>query len=611
MASDLVACPHADRCPGCTGIGRPLAEQLAAKLDRVQRAFAPFSAMTPIGIDGVRAADTLTDYRTRAKLVVARGARVGLFERGGHDVLDLPGCRVLAPAVAETVAAVRRLLLSPPPEAGPWLRADSDAAGRLRAIDVREVLGPTGAGALLTLVVRAPAPDDASLHSACDALASVAPRLRAIAISLHDGRSPQLLGAAPRVIRGEALHRDFVRDGAPWAFAAPGGFAQAHRTQAGAIHAEIEQALPATPNLRVLDVFAGSGALALALAARGATVAMVESFAPAAEAALRAADEQELRSRVEAIVAPAERAVPDLLAAKRRFDAAVVNPPRRGCAPRLREALAGIVQDAIVYVSCEPATLARDLAHFGWLGWRAERIVPFDLMPLTAEVECVAVLRRAGPLLLPVLHEDEELLAIDKPPFLATVPHPERRGSLLARVQQRPGWEQAAPLHRLDAETSGVCLFARRPEFVPKWQRALGDPGARKRYVALVRGIGRAKGRVARPLREAGRTLDAATRYRRLEVLHGHALLEVTLETGRTHQIRRHLASIGEPVLGDTRHGHAASNRHLFERFFLDRAFLHCASIELADLHLEAPLAPDLAATLARLSTWGRASIVN
>jgi 23S rRNA-/tRNA-specific pseudouridylate synthase len=168
-------------------------------------------------------------------------------------------------------------------------------------------------------------------------------------------------------------------------------------------------------------------------------------------------------------------------------------------------------------------------------------------------------------------------------------------------VQKRSGWEHAAPLHRLDADTSGVCLFARRPELVAAWQRALGDAGARKRYLVLVRGIGRAKGRVARPLREAGRTLDAATRYRRLEVLHGHALLEVVLETGRTHQIRRHLASIGEPVLGDARHGHPASNRHFFERFFLDRAFLHCASIEVAGLRLEAPLAPDLTAVLARL----------
>ena len=439
-------------------------------------------------------------------------------------------------------------------------------------------------------------------------LSAAAPSLRAIALSLHDGRSPQLLGAAPRMLRGEALHRDFLRADAPFTYAAPGGFAQAHRGQASAVHAEVERALPERAGLRVLDVFAGSGALGLALAARGATVAMIESFAPAAEAASRAADEQGLRERVTAIAEPAERAVPGLADAKRRFDAAVVNPPRRGAAPRLREALAAIAKESIVYVSCEPATLARDLAHFAWLGWRADRIVPFDLMPLTAEVECVAILRRADPPPLAILHEAEELLAIDKPPFLPTTPHPERRGSLLAHVQKRPGWGHAAPLRPARrGHERGVPLRATaRVRRRVAGQRALADPGARKRYVALVRGIGRAKGRVARPLREAGRTLDAATRYRRLEVLHGHALLEVTIETGRTHQIRRHLASIGEPVLGDARHGHPASNRHFFERFFLDRAFLHCASIELAGLRLEAPLAPDLATVLRQLGAGPR-----
>jgi 23S rRNA pseudouridine955/2504/2580 synthase len=227
------------------------------------------------------------------------------------------------------------------------------------------------------------------------------------------------------------------------------------------------------------------------------------------------------------------------------------------------------------------------------------------MMPLTAEVECLVFLERGDPPPLAVLHDGDDLLAVDKPPFLATVPHPERRGSLLERVRALAGCADAVPLHRLDADTSGVCLFARSGDAAAAWQRALA--GAQKHYVALVRGVGRAKGRIARPLREDGRTLDAATRYRRFEIVHGHALLEVAIETGRTHQIRRHLASIGQPVLGDARHGHAASNRHLAERFFLDRPFLHCASIELehpqtrTPLRIESPLAPDLAAVLAAL----------
>jgi 23S rRNA-/tRNA-specific pseudouridylate synthase len=256
-----------------------------------------------------------------------------------------------------------------------------------------------------------------------------------------------------------------------------------------------------------------------------------------------------------------------------------------------------------LYVSCDPLTLARDLAHLAELGWRCERLEPFDLMPLTDHVESLAVLRRAPPPPLAVLHADGALVAVAKPPFLPTLPHPEHPDSLLARVRALPGRERAVPLGRLDAGTSGVCLFASSPERAGALQRALAAEDAERRYLALVRGVARARGSIARPLDERA----ARTRYRRLAVVAGHALLEVAPESGRTHQIRRHLAGVGEPVLGDARHGHAASNRHLFERAGLDRPFLHCAGVAFrhpvtkARLRIEAALAPDLASVLARL----------
>jgi len=606
-APEIVHCSHATLCPGCALIDCSLAAQLAAKAERVRRVFAPFAALAALRPEPVRAADPVVGYRTRAKLAVAPGPRIGLFARGTHEVLDLPGCRVLEPAIAASVAALRRLLTAPPPGTEPVLRAEGEGSGRLRAVDLREVRDEHGSGVLLTLVLRAPSPSQRALDAACEALQTEIPLLRAIALSLHDGRSPQLLGAPPRGLRGAPLHRDIVRPGAPWSFAAPGGFAQAHRAQAAAIHAEVQRALGKLDRSRVLDVYAGSGALGLSLAAAGASVTLVESFAPAAQAAIRAAREQQLAARVDVHTAPAEDEVPRLAAIGAHFAAAVVNPPRRGVAPRVRESLAALCTGPIVYVSCEPATLARDLAHLAQLGWTAERVVPFDLMPQTGEVECVALLRRGEIPAVVVLFEDDEILAVDKPPFLATVPHPEREGSLLKRVRARAGAEQAVALHRLDADTSGVCLFAKRATFAAGWQSALADARTAKRYFALVRGVARESSRIATPLREGERTLEAATRYRRVEVLAGHALLEVTLETGRTHQIRRHLASIGEAVLGDDRYGHAASNRHLFERYFLDRPFLHCASIEVrhprtnTGLRIEAPLAADLAAVAARL----------
>jgi 23S rRNA (uracil1939-C5)-methyltransferase len=583
----------------------PLAAQLEAKGARLARALAPYASLRDATSEPVRAARAVVDYRTRAKLVVAPGPRLGLFARGGgHEVLDLPGCRVLAPALAEAAAALRRLVGAP--DAGVALRADGDGAGRLRAVDLREVSDEGGAGVLVTLVLRAPAPPRVELAGAAERLAKALPTLRGVAVSLHDGRSPQLLGSAPRPVQGPPLHRDRLEPDAPFVLVSHGAFAQAHRAQAAAIQAELLRALGDLGGRRVLEVYSGSGALALALARAGARVVAIESFAPAAASAERAAEEQGL-PHVEVRAGAAESWLPKLQAERARFAIGIANPPRRGIPPRAREALAELCTDSLVYVSCEPETLARDLAHLAELGWRCARLAPFDLMPQTAEVECVAVLRRAPPPPLVLLHEDTILLAVEKPPFLPSVPHPGSASSLLERVRELPGAERAVVLHRLDAGSSGVCLFARRGEDAPSLEAALADPRSVRRYLALVRGVARARGRIARPLHEGGRAHPAETRYRRLAVAGGHALLEVSSGSGRAHPIRRHLAAIGEPVLGDERYGHPSSNRHLFERHFLDRPFLHCASIEMPHpgtgrlLSVEAPLAPDLAAVLGRL----------
>jgi 23S rRNA (uracil1939-C5)-methyltransferase len=597
-----VACPHAPACPGCPGIGLPLPAQHAGKSARLARALARHAELSALRPDALRAAASPVAYRTRAKLAVAPGPRVGLYARGGHEVVDIPSCRVLAPVVVQAAAALRGLLANPPPPAGPVLRAAGDGPGLLHAVDLREVWDADGVGVLVTWVLRGPAAARGeAIEAAGEALARALPALRGLAVSMHDGRSPRLLGGPPRVVRGPVWFRDRLQPGAPYTLLSHGTFAQAHRVQGAALHEEVRHALGALTGRRVLDLYAGSGGLALGLAASGARVVAVEAFVPAAEAAERAAREQGLAVEVRA--GGVEGELPRLRAAGARFDAAVVNPPRRGVPARTREALSRLCDGALVYVSCEPETLARDLAHLAWLGWRAERAMPFDLMPLTDQVECVVVLRRASPPAPEVLYADASLVAVAKPPHLPTVPHPEHAAgsSLLERVRALPGAAKAVPLHRLDAGTSGVCLFARSPEAAPWLARALATSS--KRYLALVRGVARPRGRVARPLREQGRARAAATRYRRLAVVGGHALLEVVLESGRTHQIRRHLAAIGQPVLGDDRHGHAASNRHLFERHALDRPFLHCAGVSLPELgiEVEAPLAVDLAVVLERL----------
>lgn len=160
-------------------------------------------------------------------------------------------------------------------------------------------------------------------------------------------------------------------------------------------------------------------------------------------------------------------------------------------------------------------------------------------------------------------------------------------------------------VNKLDTGTSGLCIFARNEVARQLWATALATSG-RLIYLVAAKGVTPTKGAIARDLRESGRSYLARTRYRRLAVASGHSILRVIPDGHRPHQIRRHLAAIGHPVLGDERYGHVATNRYFEEKHGLDRSFVHLIRIEIAHprtgakLLIESTLPGDLRGTLER-----------
>jgi 23S rRNA (uracil1939-C5)-methyltransferase len=570
-------CEHAQRCPGCPLIDLDYAEQLEKKRERVRAASARYPRLATLRIDDTLPAEPVVGYRGRAKLIVGWSGdapTLGLYA-ADHQVVDIPHCRVLRPLLFDYAARLRQLLRDPPASAGGCLIPESNG-GDLSAFDLREVID-TEPGLLVTFVVRpAHRGRGGELSAAASALQALSDRVLGVAVNHREAKSPQLLGARTETLLGTSLVRD--RAGTAHQVVTFGSFAQAHRAQAekilDMIAARLDR-LGLARDLRLLDLYGGTGAALLAYAQRGARVTLIESFAPAADGARRAAEDLGL-GEVSIRTGDAGGELRTLANEGARFDAVIANPPRRGMTPAVRKALAKIAPRAIAYVSCDPDTLARDLAHLATLGYRAEAIQPIDMIPLTDQVECVAILLSGDRLPVRVLYEDDHLRILEKPAHAA------------AEGEDRLLW--ASP-----EQASGISVWSKKTETFAAFRAALGS--SRQVHVALARGTSHKRGKIGK-----------CARYERLTPPGGHSLLKVTAEQAPPCSlVLRQLAKIGHPVAGDTRHGHAPTNRHFEEKYALDRLFLHTMRLELdhpltgATIRVDSALPGDLAMVLERL----------
>lgn len=196
-----------------------------------------------------------------------------------------------------------------------------------------------------------------------------------------------------------------------------------------------------------------------------------------------------------------------------------------------------------------------------------------------------------------------DLVVLNKPAGLLVHPNDAGDPDLMSAAIAQGAPAGLAPIHRLDLETSGIVLASANPELRGELGKAFADGQVVKRYKALVHGRTHKKGTVSRPLMDQrrGRTLRATTRYRKLEWLGNVTLISVRPETGRKHQIRRHLQSIGHAIVGDDRY---PPKRFRPVKAFPGRLWLHAASIELPDgRFFSVPLPEELDAHLGVLRT--------
>jgi len=383
MDEDPLHCPVARVCGGCVLIDRPYARQLQIKTERVREAFAAWPSLPAERIEPCQAAAHRRHYRNRGKLAVAHtesGTRVGLHRRGTNEIVDLAPCRVHRPAVQQGVEQLRR-----------WLDRFSLArpAGPVFYVDLREAAGER---CHLTLVLDR----DVELDPpALDALLDGWEGLLGVAVNVGNPVSSYPLGPESRAVRGSATFpAPLGSEPDPLQLEVPaGGFFQVSASSLSRVHEAMTTHLDVGGAL--YDLYCGVGVHGIAVAAgalepvrlRGveASAALIESARRNAKR-IGVADAGYIAGRVEIVLPTLIKDEPP--------GRAILNPGRSGCARRVIELLSASSVTRLVYLSCNPTTLARDLSGLLADGLHLTRVLPFDLMPHTDQVEVLAMLER-------------------------------------------------------------------------------------------------------------------------------------------------------------------------------------------------------------------------
>ena len=381
-------CPHFPRCGGCQFRHMSYPAELEAKRRRVEDALRRVGGLD-LAVPVILGAKHTERYRNKVQFPVApgpAGPRVGFFRARSHDVVDVADCRLQPPEAAALAQALRE-----------WMGTYAVPAYDERAHTglVRHLfLRFARSGILCCVVVNGEAlPREAELVSA---LRAAAPRLTGVALSVNRERTNVVLGRALRTLWGE----DFLEDelcGLTFRLSVP-SFYQVNRDQCEVLYGRAVDLAGLTGRETVLDLYCGIGTISLVMARRAGRVVGAE-IVPAAVEDARANAARNGIANAEFFCGDAADAAGRFAREGLRPDVICVDPPRKGLAPEVIDAMVQMAPERIVYVSCDPATLARDLSRLVPQGYRPQTALAVDMFPRTAHVETVVALERApaGP----------------------------------------------------------------------------------------------------------------------------------------------------------------------------------------------------------------------
>ncbi|OEU72928.1 MAG: 23S rRNA (uracil-5-)-methyltransferase RumA [Desulfuromonadales bacterium C00003093] len=383
-----IACELEQSCLGCPLIRMKYQAQLAYKQQRVEQALEREQLLRDELVSTTLASDPPFGYRAGAKLVIGRKREkvlIGLYRRGSHEIIDCPDCPVHHPLINKITAVLREEIQRQEVS----VYNPQHKRGLLRYLLIR--VSPTRNKALVTFVS-----NDRDLRQQPKLgkwLMRKVPEVIAVHQNINSSTGNVILGQETLKLHGLPDLIDQVGD--IRLRIAPEAFFQVNSLQAARIYTMVREWAQLTRKDSAIDLYCGIGGIALHLAQDAGQVYGIE-YVP--EAVRNAADNAELNGlkNCRFVAGDAAEELQKLGLENEDLALATLNPPRKGCSKELLQELCQIRPQQIIYVSCDPDSLARDLRLLVDQGYQLIHVQPVDMFPQTSHVETVVQLNLSG-----------------------------------------------------------------------------------------------------------------------------------------------------------------------------------------------------------------------
>lgn len=369
-------CPYFYKCGGCQLWHMDYSAELEYKQKKVEDAILRIGKIDT-EVSPIVGCDLTERYRNKVQLPVSENG-IGFYRRNSHDVIDMDDCLLQTERAKKIVDAVRD-----------WIKTyeikaydEKENNGILRHIYLRE----GKAGVLLTLVVT-----DKDVPNINKLINSLKTDVVGIVLNINSKNTNVVLGRENITVFGKGTLTDKIGD--VEFEISPNSFYQVNALQTYKLYDIARNMADLKGNKTLWDMYCGIGTIGQFMASKAGRIVGVEIVPEAIEDAKRNAVRNDIKN-AEYYCGAAEDLADGIIKKGLKPDVVILDPPRKGCDEKLLNTVVGANPERIVYVSCKPSTLARDLKYLTDKGYNVKKIVPVDMFPRTSHVECCVLLCR-------------------------------------------------------------------------------------------------------------------------------------------------------------------------------------------------------------------------